>query len=87
MALDVKAGRVRRVLLADGWHAVEDVGERGGGSSFEVGTVRFTEGGGAGTGAEAGTGFSFVDQHTRKRIIGLLISIQALEVDDEGRPA
>ena len=86
MAVDVKAARVRRVLLADGWHAVEDVGERGGGSSFEVGTVRFTDGGSAGT-AEAGTGFSFIDHHTRKRIVGLLGTIQALEVDDEGRPA
>jgi hypothetical protein len=87
MALDIKAVRVRRVLLADGWHAVEDVGERGGGSSFDVGTVRFTDGASAGS-AEAGTGFSFVDHHTRKRIVGLLSSIQALEVDDEGgRPA
>jgi hypothetical protein len=86
MALDIKTARVRRVLLADGWHAVEDVGERGGGSSFEVGSVRFTEGTAAGT-PEAGIGFTFVDHHTRKRIVGLLANIQALEVDDEGRPA
>ena len=52
-----------------------------------MGTVRFTDGGSA-ISAEAGTGFSFVDHHTRKRIVGLLSSIQALEVDDEsGRPA
>jgi hypothetical protein len=62
------------------------VGERGGGSSFDVGTVRFADGGSAGT-TEAGTGFSFVDHHTRKRIVGLLSTIQALEVDDEGRSA
>jgi hypothetical protein len=85
MALDIKTARVRRVLLADGWHAVEDVGERGGGSSFEVGNVRFTDGTPAGT-PDAGTGFSFVDHHTRKRIVGLVSSIQALEVDEEGRP-
>jgi hypothetical protein len=84
MALDITTTRVRRVLLADGWHAVEDVGERGGGSSFEVGGMRFSNGTTAGT-PEAGTGFSFVDHHTRKRIVGLLSSIQALEVDDEGR--
>jgi hypothetical protein len=86
MALDITTARVRRVLLTDGWHAVEDVGERGGGSSFEVGSMRFSDGTTAGT-PEAGTGFSFVDHHTRKRIVGLLSSIQALEVDDEGRSA
>ena len=87
MALDIKSARVRRVLLADGWHAVEDVGERGGGSSFEVGNVRFTDGTTAGT-PEAGIGFTFVDHHTRKRIAGLVTNVQALEMDDdEGRPA
>jgi hypothetical protein len=87
MALDIKTARVRRVLLADGWHAAEDVGQRGGGSSFEAGVIQFTDSATAGI-PGAGTGFSFVDHHTRKRIVGLLSSIQALEVDDEsGRPA
>jgi hypothetical protein len=85
MELQINVGRVRRVLLADGWHAVEDVGERGSGSSFQVGLLRFA-GAPSTSSAEVGDGFSFVDHHTRKRIAGPVGCIQALEIDDDERP-
>jgi hypothetical protein len=78
MNVDIANGSVRRVLLADGWHAVEDVGERGSGSSFQAGPLRFTDSSG---GQDADAGFSFVDHHTKKRIVGPLRCIQALETD------
>ena len=80
MSVEVDAARVRRVLLADGWHAVEG---KDGGSSFEVGTLTIRSGSqavGGGTSTE-GLGYSFVDHHTRKTLVGPLQSIRALELD------
>jgi hypothetical protein len=80
MSVDIDAARVRRVLLADGWHAVEGSDS---GSSFEVGTLTIrsgsqSDGGGAST---EGLGYSFVDHHTRKTLAGPFQSIRALELD------
>jgi hypothetical protein len=83
MELQVKSASVRRVLLADGWHAVEDIGDRGSGSSFQVGILRFTGESGSASSEPAGDslGFSFIDHHTKKRISGPVRCIQALEQD------
>ena len=76
MDIDITPSSVRRVLLADGWHAVEDVaGPEGRASSFQVGKFRVG-------GADADTlGFSFVDHHTGKRLAGPLRCIKSLELD------
>jgi hypothetical protein len=83
MELQVKSAGVRRVLLADGWHAVEDVGERGSGSSFEVGALRFIDEAGSASAEPGGDslGFSFIDHHTKKRMVGPVRCIEALETD------
>jgi hypothetical protein len=76
MNIHIEAAHVRRVLLADGWHAVEDTD---GGSSFQAGSLAMHSGGQAVDTGEQG--FSFVDHHTRKRLAGPLSSIRALELD------
>jgi hypothetical protein len=80
MSVEVEAARVRRVSLADGWHAIEG---KDSGSSFVVGTrttrsASQPDGGGAST---EGLGYSFVDHHTRKTLAGAFQSIRALELD------
>lgn len=80
MSVDIDTARVRRVLLADGWHAVEGTDT---GSSFQVGPIRVQNSGETISAAVGGSdvGFSFVDHHTRKLLAGPFHSIRALELD------
>jgi hypothetical protein len=73
--IEIAAGNVRRVLLDDGWHAVEDTDA---GSSFEAGPLQVR---GSDTSFDLPNGgYTFIDHHTRKRLAGPIQSIRAVEL-------
>ncbi len=81
MEIEVSLAQVQRVLLADGWHAVE---AHDGTSTFQVGPLRF---GGQGQSVSLdgqggfNVGFSFVDHHTKRRLAGPIRCVEALETE------